>query len=463
MAELTTNYGLTRLEPGESLAANGYAFLSGNIDTIDRVLALGRVHSHTGASASITDPVTAPSLVLDSTSGDIPAGTTVYYRYTYVDEFGAETAGSPEAYVTTPSPISLPTGPVLSSATTGGVNVGGEYRYALTAYTGPNTQETKLGAVRTIGLAYSVSTHAITVTFPTLPVDADGFNIYRRGPGEAQFSFLASVDMSVATPPSDFVDDGAVSTSNPNRIPPANNLTFGANNITVSLPGATPTVPADVTWKIYRTYIANNWTASNLHHVVEETAEGSGVITPIYEDLGYGTGLETIPETSEVVGMPDKINFTDAAEIQGIAPPGLLATPYDVTFTHGGALTGSSGTIVWRCPFDYAEIAECAATLGIGSTPDASDVIVDINKWNSSAATPTWSTIYTTQGNRPTVAVGSNVGAPTTPDVTTLVKGDLLTMDIDQVGGGANTDEDLSVTISMYIRSGSSTTTPNVP
>ncbi len=462
MAELTEHFGLTRLAPGESLSANGYAFIGGNIDTIDRVLVLARDHNHTGAAAAVTDPDTAPSLVLDSVSGNIPSGTTVYYRYTYVDEFGAETAGSPDASVTTPSPIAEPTGPALSSITTGGSNQGGQYRYSMTAYAGPDTSETKLGARRAIALPYSVATHTVTITFPTLPVNADGFNIYRRGPGEAQFTFLTTIDMTIATPPVDFIDDGTTSGSNPNRIPPGQNLTFGSNNIDVSLPGATPTVPANVTWKVYRTYVTNNWKASNLHHVVEETFEGSGIIDPTFLDLGQGTGLQVVPELTEVVPQPSQVDLQDAAEVQGIAPPGVLAPPYDVTFTHAGTLSPTTGEIVWRCPFDYAEIVECAATLGVASTPDATDVIIDIHKWDSAAATPSWGTIYTTQANRPEVLVANTIGVATIPDVTTLVKDDMLVMDIDQAGGGSNTDENLSVVVYMYIRS-TTTTSPNVP
>jgi len=126
-----------------------------------------------------------------------------------------------------------------------------------------------------------------------------------------------------------------------------------------------------------------------------------------------------------------------------------------------GALSVSSGSTVWRCPFDNIKIVECAATLGIGSTPNSTDVIIDINKYDSVLVS--WASIYTTQANRPKVVVGSQIGVSTTPDIVALVKGDLLSVDIDQIGGGTNTDKDLVISILYIKKSGSATVTVTVP
>lgn len=53
-------------------------------------------------------------------------------------------------------------------------------------------------------------------------------------------------------------------------------------------------------------------------------------------------------------------------------------------------------------------------------------ILVDVNKNGT--------TIYTTQGNRPTVAASTNGGVMTTPDVTTIADGDYITVDVDSVG-----------------------------
>jgi len=59
--------------------------------------------------------------------------------------------------------------------------------------------------------------------------------------------------------------------------------------------------------------------------------------------------------------------------------------------------------------------------------PSGSDIIVDVNKNGS--------TIFTTQANRPTVPNGLNKGnISATPDIPSLAEGDVITLDIDQVG-----------------------------
>lgn len=460
MASLTENFKLTKLDPGDSLATNGYGFISSNMDVVDRVLGIGPNHEHTAAAAVITSPTLGPALVLDTTSGVLPAGTTVRYRYTYVDQYGAETAASPETILTTPAAIVVPVGPSITVAATGGFLLGGLYNYALTAYTSTDAQETTVGGRTSLSIPYTTATNIASIILPTLPSGATGFNLYRRGPGEAIFSFLASIDMNVATPPLSYADNGTV-VLNYARQPPNANLTSSSNNITITLPGATPTVPANVTWKIYRSYVNGNWHTSNLHHVIEETFVGSGVIVATYVDTGLGTGLAIAPEVTEILPQPGKITLTDNYEVDGVLPAGMNLVYDEVSFSMPGALSVSAGSTVWRCPFDNIKIVECAATLGIGSTPNSTDVIIDINKYDTALAS--WSSIYTTQANRPKVTVGAQIGVATAPDIIALIKGDLLSVDIDQIGGGTNTDRDLAISILYIKQSGSTTTTVTVP
>lgn len=463
MASKTTNYGLTKLDPGEDLDANGYAFVSSDRDRIDGLLALGREHVHTGASAALSDPTIAPSLTLDTTEGALTAGTTYRYRYTYVDEFGAETAASPEATVTTADPVVAPSGPTLSSVTTGGLLNGGLYTYVLTAYVTTNTKETTRSSPKALSVAFTTSTNVITLTLPSLPTGATGFNVYRRGPGEVNYNYLDSVDMDVATPPSTYDDDGSV---NPNcsRFPPNTNNTNSQNNVTISLPGATPTVPAGATWKIYRSTVSGVWEATNLVQVTAETFEGSGVVTPTYQDLGIPTGFQTAPEVTQVVGQPDKINLTDVANVQGILPPGKNVIPYVKTWEINGATTIQEAINTWRCPFDYAEIQEVSLTLaGPQYSAGTQYIIADVNYYSENQATPAFTTIFTTQANRPTIPINEWFGAVATPDIIALTKGDLLNWDIDQDGGGATpTDYGLIITILMHVVEGSTTVTDDL-
>ncbi len=69
----------------------------------------------------------------------------------------------------------------------------------------------------------------------------------------------------------------------------------------------------------------------------------------------------------------------------------------------------------------------------VGTAPVGASVIVDVNKNGT--------TIFTTQANRPTIAVSTYYDISNQPDVTSLSSTDYLTIDIDQVGSttaGAN-------------------------
>lgn len=299
MPELSDNYGLVVLKPGDKLSSLGYGFLDGNIKKIDRILGSSAAHDHTSTASALVDPVTKPTLTLDTTSGNLPAGTTIRYRYTYVDQYGSETAGSPEETVSTAAVIQKPAAPSATVFATGGVLLGGAYSYVLTAYTASgNSEETNRGGSYNTSVSFTTSTNLITLTLPSKPAGATGFNIYRRSPSEAYHSYIAS------TTGSSYNDDGAIA-PNVNRQPPTNNLTNSTNNVDVQLPGA---VPANATWKIYRTYVSGNWNASDLKHVIEETFPLSGVIVANFVDNGNGVGLETIPEVTEIAAVPGKIS-----------------------------------------------------------------------------------------------------------------------------------------------------------
>lgn len=62
------------------------------------------------------------------------------------------------------------------------------------------------------------------------------------------------------------------------------------------------------------------------------------------------------------------------------------------------------------------------------TAPAGSAFIADVHKNGT--------TIFTTQGDRPTIADGENASSTATPAVTALANGDRLTLDIDQIGSG---------------------------
>ena len=76
-------------------------------------------------------------------------------------------------------------------------------------------------------------------------------------------------------------------------------------------------------------------------------------------------------------------------------------------------------------------LAPCALTIDkvkvvVKTAPTGAALIIDVNKGGT--------TIFTTQGSRPSIAIGDTVDDSDTPDVTALAEGDKLTIDIDQIG-----------------------------
>ena len=100
-----------------------------------------------------------------------------------------------------------------------------------------------------------------------------------------------------------------------------------------------------------------------------------------------------------------------------------------LTMHHKGALTTGVKQVM-RLPFAGKVTYVTAA---VGTAPAGSSIILDINKNGT--------TMYTTQGNRPTIAAAGTSVTATNPDVLTWAAGDRLSLEIDQVGSstaGAN-------------------------
>ena len=73
-----------------------------------------------------------------------------------------------------------------------------------------------------------------------------------------------------------------------------------------------------------------------------------------------------------------------------------------------------------------------------GDVPTGANLIVDIHKNGT--------TMFTTQGNRPTIIASESSETSPAPDVTSLEEGDYVTIDIDQVGSG-DAGSNLGVTL----------------
>lgn len=112
----------------------------------------------------------------------------------------------------------------------------------------------------------------------------------------------------------------------------------------------------------------------------------------------------------------------------------------EAVFSKSGVLGISSGAGRFYVPRAASILKVTAA---VGTAPTGQPLLVDVNLNGV--------TVFTTQANRPSIAAGAfKVAAGAVPDVTTLVEGDLLSVDIDQVGSGV-AGSDLSVFVLMSV------------
>lgn len=446
MPDYTDRFRLSKLGLGDSMSDDGFKFSNDDIDLIDRLLEIAtELHVHDGSAASGAEPASGPTLLVTQSGGALPAGTRWYYRFTYVDASGNQSAASAVAYADMPAPIANPTVPTLSSVTTGGTLDPGRYAYMLSAYKDASTLETRAGDPAFITLSNISTTNVVTLDLPGLPVGADGFNIYRKAPGSPRYYFLDSTGAAT------YDDDGSV-LADATRTLPTTNTTNSQNAVTISI----DTLPADHTWKIYRTSNPSDWSNSLLKHVVEELGATPTVVQE-YDDLGESTFLGSPPDASQMVGGAPKIQLTDAAHVTGQLPPGLNTVPYLAVLRFPGVVTAGVQDVQWVCPFDQARIQHVRAYLDWGTSPAVDDVIVDLDRFVFLSSTQ--ATIFTDPGDRPTIPVGETVGATTVPDVIDLVAQDRLIVSVDQAGGGATpTDEGLVVAVLMLVRHGDETT-----
>lgn len=115
--------------------------------------------------------------------------------------------------------------------------------------------------------------------------------------------------------------------------------------------------------------------------------------------------------------------------------PALSSEPFIVSVT--GAITVAAGKskIVMQAAYAVESIHAYANT-----APTGAAIIVDVNKNGT--------TLFTTQGNRPTISASGNSSTNTAPNVTTFAIGDILSVDVDQVGSIV-AGSDLTVTIRL--------------
>lgn len=109
-----------------------------------------------------------------------------------------------------------------------------------------------------------------------------------------------------------------------------------------------------------------------------------------------------------------------SAGAERLVEPGIL-----FAFSKAGTLTVANGT--HRIYNDSgATLTIKSVRASVGTAPTGAAIRVDINVNGT--------TIFTTQGNRPNIAVSTNSSKVTNMDVTTIADGNYFTVDVDVIG-----------------------------
>lgn len=431
MGDRTPRYALYKLAPGESLRAEGDAFIRGNIDTIEQLLYLGvEGHHHTGVGDEVDAP-SIPNAEIES-GGTLPLSSRFYYRVAHVVA-GVESPASDEVAVDTPADAASPALPAAAVHQTGGTLVGGNYYYALSAYEDFDTQETAAPNVQYVPVPFITSTNRVVLTLPPLPAQASGFNVYRRRPSTSALVLVGTIDMTVGSPPATFIDDGTL-TENVARTQPR----VSSIPTTTAIRVTPQTVPTGVPWRLYRSDDPGDWGDSFLAQVAAGVTD--------FVDTGAATTAGVPVEVGNGVGTPPKVLLTDQAEVEGrLAMSNVSGFPVDVPMGFDGTLTVGPGEGVWVCPYPQASIVGVTLSLGRG-TAATGDVEVDILK--GGGLTPTYATVFSAPTGRPKVLTGNQIGATAVPLIADreLVLGDSLVADIVADGG-----ENLTVIVHLIV------------
>jgi hypothetical protein len=153
-------------------------------------------------------------------------------------------------------------------------------------------------------------------------------------------------------------------------------------------------------------------------------------------DLIAGTAADTAARLA--VGTNGQVLTADSTQSTGVkwATPSGGSSVKEATFKIAGVLTtGVGATKLWNDSGATWTISSIRAT--VETAPSGGSVVVDVNKNGT--------TLFTTQGNRPTISTGNTTsGKVTAIDVTSVADGDYLTVDIDTINSPA---ANLTVTV----------------
>lgn len=165
------------------------------------------------------------------------------------------------------------------------------------------------------------------------------------------------------------------------------------------------------------------------------TTTNTGNTPTWFANITWAAGTPQITWTGGTTQIFTFLSVNDGTNWYGwhLTPTARLA---DVSFSRSGTLTVA--TSAFRIYNDSGETRTITSVrASVGTAPTGAAILVDVNKNGS--------TIFTTQGDRPSIAISGNTDTAT-PNVTSWASGDYLTVDVDQIGSTI-AGADLTVTV----------------
>ena len=160
------------------------------------------------------------------------------------------------------------------------------------------------------------------------------------------------------------------------------------------------------------------------HNIIDTVVVSTDVATAAFNTFVDYLSTNAVPVrlASEVLALP-AVHPLPTIETYTLAVQGTLIVA-----------TGKS-----RVYLEGSYAVESIRT-AVNTAPTGAAVLVDVNKNGT--------TLYTTQGNRPSIAISGFSATGNRPDVKTFAAGDYLSVDVDQVGSTIP-GSDLTVTVRL--------------
>lgn len=179
--------------------------------------------------------------------------------------------------------------------------------------------------------------------------------------------------------------------------------------------------------QVTRTY---TYTAGNTITAAQnETNE-----TDLYNEFNGNIDNDNIKSAAAIVESKIAFNTSTGHSHDGTDSK---AIPKGMVFTVTGSLT--TGTSVSPLLISTGTLTITKVYVNVKTAPTGASLIIDINKNGTSI----WNA---TQANRATITSGNTSGSQTSFDTVALAEGDVITLDIDQIGSTVS-GADLTVTI----------------